>query len=285
MPAEWDGERQVRAARKLTEMDGMTGRVTRRSPTLCCRYTDHRSPPSRVMRLGGEDKWLKVPVTLRRENPKFNVLKAELGEKRVERPDWIWRHSHHLPAQTPFQVCPDVVHPLINGIERRHPSRKREGLWKLVNRQMNHYGSAHIEHSEELTKVRVTNVDAVQVLENMGRKDTLNGAITLRQMQAVNDRKLHILTIYRFSGATEHSFRDIHSVDVVKRPCHCFRNAARTTSDFQAALCVDSILPPVTPEVLPVRFSKSVELSLGPRRSPPLVLVRPSSYGDRKSTS
>src|ERR1039458_10013332 len=29
MPAEWDGERQVRAARKLTEMDGMTGRVTR----------------------------------------------------------------------------------------------------------------------------------------------------------------------------------------------------------------------------------------------------------------
>lgn len=39
--------------------------------------------------LRGENEWVKVAITLHRENPKFNVLEAEIGQKEVEIPDWI----------------------------------------------------------------------------------------------------------------------------------------------------------------------------------------------------
>jgi len=221
---------------------------------------------------------VRLTIALQRKDAKFNIAEAEISQEESEIFYGIWSSPHPLDAQVSIYVCSNAAERPVCGVLKCHelPNKSRF-FGKLIDREVNHYSSANVQYAKKLSKIREANIHTVKMLENVSRKNSADGAVALRQVQAVDNRKLHIYVRHRFSRAINHVFGHIHGTNVLKRSRKLLRKPPCTTSDLQATSFIESILLPMTQEVAPIGLSKSIELFLCPRRVASLLFACPGS--------
>src|ERR1041385_9401706 len=116
----------------------------------------------------------------------------------------------------------------------------------------------------------------------MTGEDRGKGRLRQKQVAAVTDLEADIFFGHAIPSLLQHIFRDVKRVPRSEDIGELFGNAPGAAADLDAAFVLEAVMTPLRVEVLPIRFSQSIKLVVGPWRAPVFVFVGPGRNGKER---